>query len=90
MYILTQWDSEVVIWVWNSPLGLSLSMYSTKSMFVRTSGYEQLTACAAGASSQINQCQKNSEMKMGDLTKLRPNTQMSATYYAQFCRYDSV
>ncbi|XP_048770713.2 uncharacterized protein LOC125676854 [Ostrea edulis] len=48
-------------------------------------GYEQLTACAAGASSQINQCQKNSEMKMGDLTKLRPNTQMSATYYAQFC-----
>lgn len=50
-------------------------------------GYEQLSNCAKSSASQINQCQKNSEMKMGDLTNLSPNSQTSASYYTQFCRY---
>eukprot|EP00105_Crassostrea_gigas_P024248 XP_011444436.1 PREDICTED: uncharacterized protein LOC105340196 isoform X1 [Crassostrea gigas] len=48
-------------------------------------GYEKLSTCASGATSQINQCQKNSEMKMGDLTNLTPNSQTSSSYYTQFC-----
>lgn len=49
-------------------------------------GYEKLSTCASGATAQINQCQKNSEMKMGDLTNLTPNSQTSSSYYTQFCR----
>ncbi|XP_062594242.1 uncharacterized protein LOC134255747 [Saccostrea cucullata] len=48
-------------------------------------GYGQLSTCAVGSNAKIDQCKRNAEMKMGDLTRMNPNSQMSSAYYAQFC-----